>query len=157
MTNPPSQEAGEPSALYANFPGRLNAMSADLVALVLFSIAVFMLNSALESIAPVRTGLAVVWWLTLLLYEPVFVWLGGGTIGHRLMNLRVVDNRTGGRVSAVKALMRYLVKAFLGVFSFFTMSLSRRHQAIHDLVTNSSVRIRNPSKAQPHQYTVGPA
>ncbi len=85
------------------------------------------------------------------------MWRGGGTLGHRFMNLQVVDNRTGGRVSLLKALARYVVKGLLGVFSFFTMSFSRRHQALHDLVTNSSVRIRNPSRAQPHQYTVGPA
>src|SRR6266568_1683418 len=156
MTNAPP-ELEKRTDLYANFPGRLNAMSTDLVVLVLFSIAVFTLSSALESSEALRVGLVVLWWLTIFLYEPLFVWLGGGTLGHRLMNLQVVDNRTGGRVSPWKALMRYLVKAFLGVFSFFSMNFSRRHQAIHDLLTNSSVRIRNPTKALPHQYTVGPA
>lgn len=156
MTNTPSQSE-KSSALYANFPGRLNAMSADLVALVVFSIVIFSLSSALQSFDGFRIVLIIIWWLTLLFYEPLFVWLGGGTIGHRLMNLQVVDNRTGGPVSLPKALGRYLVKALLGVFSFFTMSFSRRHQAFHDFVTNSSVRIRNPAKARPHQYTVGPA
>jgi uncharacterized RDD family membrane protein YckC len=150
-------EFEKPSALYANFPGRLNAMSADLVALVVFSVVIFTLNSALQSLDGFRIILVIIWWLTLIFYEPLFVWLGGGTLGHRVMNLQVVDNRTGGRVSLPKALGRYLIKAVLGVFSFFTMSFSRRHQAIHDLVTNSSVRIRNPAKARPHQYTVGPA
>ena len=143
-------------ALYANFPGRLNAMSADLVVLVLFSIVVFASSSVVQSVESLRIGLVVAWWLTLVLYEPLFVSLGGGTIGHRLMNLQVVDNRTGGKVSPLKAVVRYVIKAFLGVLSFFTMNLSRRHQALHDLLTNSSVRIRNPAKAQPHQYTVGP-
>ena len=144
------------AVLYANFPGRLNAMSTDLVIIVLFSIATFSLSALFQSAEKLRIGLVIIWWLTLILYEPVSVWLGGGTLGHRVMNLQVVDNRTGRRVSLPKALARYVVKAFLGFFSFFTMNFSRRHQAIHDLITNSSVRIRNPAKARPHQYTVGP-
>jgi len=156
MTNAPL-EAEKPAGFYANFPSRLNAISADLVILVLFSIAIFSVSSVVQSLDSVRIGLVIIWWLMIILYEPLFVWRAGGTLGHRLMNLRVVDNRTGGRVSLLKALTRYVVKGLLGVFSFFSMSLSRRHQALHDLVTNSSVRIRNPAKAKPHQYTVGPA
>ena len=72
------------------------------------------------------------------------------------MNLRVVDNRSGGNVSLLKALARLVVKGVLGIFSFFSMNLSRRHQAIHDILTRSSVQIKNPSRAQPHHYTVGP-
>lgn len=155
MTNAPPV-VDQPPGLYANFPQRLNAISVDVVILVVFSILVFSLSSVVQSIDALRIGLVVVWWGTLVFYEPLFVWRGG-TLGHRVMNLRVVDNRTGGRVSLWKALSRYVIKGFLGLLSFFTMSFSRRHQALHDIVTNSSVRIRNPSKARPHQYTVGPA
>jgi uncharacterized RDD family membrane protein YckC len=85
------------------------------------------------------------------------VWRFGGTIGHRTMNLRVVDNRTAGNVSLPKALARFIVKGLLGILSFFTMNFSRRHHAVHDILTGSSVQIRNPSKAQPHHYTLGRA
>jgi uncharacterized RDD family membrane protein YckC len=69
----------------------------------------------------------------------------------------VVDNRTQRNVSLAKALARFGVKGVLGILSFFTMNFSRRHQAAHDILTNSSVQIRDATKAQPHHYTVGRA
>jgi hypothetical protein len=32
------------------------------------------------------------------------------------------------------------------------MNFSRRHQAVHDILTGSSVRIRDAARARPHQY-----
>jgi uncharacterized RDD family membrane protein YckC len=147
--------AGPP--LYANFPRRLDALSIDSVVLIGFSILVFLLVPLFEHLDDARIALIVCWWLTIILYEPVMVWRFGGTIGHRTMNLRVVDNRTAGNVSLLKALARLIVKGLLGTLSFFTMNFSRRHQAVHDILTGSSVQIRNPSKAQPHHYTLGRA
>ena len=137
--------------LYANFPRRLDALSIDSVVLIGFSILVFLLASLLERLDVARIALVVCWWLTLVLYEPVMVWRFGGTIGHRAMNLRVVDNRTAGNVSLLKALARLVVKGLLGIASFFSMNFSRRHQAVHDILTGSSVQIRNPSKTPAHQ------
>ena len=147
--------AGPP--LYANFPRRLDALSIDSVVLIGFSVVVFLLASLFERLDVVRIALIVCWWLTILFYEPIMVWRFGGTIGHRAMNLRVVDNRTAGNVSLLKAVARLVVKGLLGVVSFFSMNFSRRHQAVHDILTGSSVQIRNPTKAQPHHYTIGRA
>jgi len=154
-STPPVDAAGS-SGLYANFPPRLNALSVDALVLIGVTVVIFTTATLLERLTLARVVLDISWWLVLLLYEPMLVWRLGGTIGHRVMNLQVVDNRTRSNVSLLKALARYLVKVFLGVFSFFTMSFTRRHQAFHDLVTNSSVRIREARKAEPHQYTVGP-
>jgi len=155
-TNTQGEMEGSPR-LYANFPRRLDALSLDTVVLVVFSLLIFVvLAPLLESITAVRIGLVICWWIVLLLYEPVLVWRGG-TFGHRIMNLRVVDNRTQRNVSLVKAFARFGLKGFLGILSFFTMNFSRRHQAAHDILTNSSVQIRDAGKAQPHHYTVGRA
>lgn len=143
--------------LYANFPSRLNAISIDGVVLVAFTVLFISSAALVQRLTAARVTLDIAWWVILLLYEPLFVWRFGGTVGHRAMNLRVVDNRTREKVSLFKALGRYFLKVVFGVFSFLTMSLTRRHQALHDLVTNSSVRIRDPRKAKPFQYTVGPA
>ena len=141
--------------LYANFPRRLNAISLDTVVLIASSALIFFVGSVFERVAAVRISLGIFWWFLLLFYEPLLVWRLGGTVGHRAMNLRVADNRTEGNVSLLKALARFWIKVFLGVFSFLTMNFSRRHQAVHDIVTNSSVRIRNTAKARPEHYTVG--
>ena len=156
-TNTQQGEMDGSPRLYANFPRRLDALSLDSVVLVAFSLLVFAVLAPLfEDVNAVRIGLVICWWVVLLLYEPVLAWRGG-TIGHRIMNLRVVDNRTQRNVSLVKALARFWLKGFLGILSFFTMNFSRRHQAAHDILTNSSVQIRDVTKAQPHHYTVGRA
>jgi uncharacterized RDD family membrane protein YckC len=104
-------ENAESPPLYANFPRRLDALSLDSVVLVAFSLLVFViLVPLLEGVPAVRISLVICWWLVLFLYEPVLVWRLGGTIGHRAMNLRVVDNRTQGNVSLLKALARFGVK-----------------------------------------------
>ncbi len=141
--------------LYANFPRRLNAISVDTVVVVLFSVLIFSFASFLERVDAARIALVTAWWVVLLFYEPVLVWRLGGTVGHRAMNLRVVDNRSGGNVSLLKAVTRFVLKALLGIFSFLTMNFSRRHQALHDIVTDSSVRIRDRAKARAEHYTLG--
>jgi uncharacterized RDD family membrane protein YckC len=150
-----SREAGGSPPLYANFPRRLKALSLDSVVLIGFSTLVFVLVLFLEHLDAARMALVISWWFVLLFYEPLLVWRLGGTVGHLGMNLHVVDNRTEGKISLPKALMRFWVKALLGIFSFLTMNLSRRHQAMHDIFTNSSVRIRKAAKARPVHYTLG--
>jgi hypothetical protein len=76
--------------------------------------------------------------------------IAGSTIGHFRANLRVVDNRTDGNISFVKAVVRVIIKGVLGIYSFITMATTSRHQALHDLLTRSTVQIRDLSKARPH-------
>jgi uncharacterized RDD family membrane protein YckC len=90
--------------------------------------------------------------LALLLYEPILVSFTGGTLGHYFSNLRVVDERNGGNVSFLKACARVVIKGLLGWYSFIAMTATRRNQAVHDLLTRSTVQIRDPAKASPHQY-----
>lgn len=157
MTDNAPSSRTDGQAFYANFPPRLNALTIDSLVLIVVSALVLTVAAFLQQMTTARVCLFIAWWLILFLYEPFLVWQFGGTVGHRLMNLQVVDNRTLTGLSAFKALTRYVVKLLLGIFSFLSMSLTRRHQAVHDLVTNSSVRIRDPNRAQPHQYTAGPA
>jgi len=146
------------TAFYANFPRRLNALTVDVLVIAAFTVllSAVVLTPVVQDVTAARVGLTLGWWAIVLLYEPVLVWRGGGTIGHDAMNLRVVDNQTLGRISFPKALMRTALKILLGILSFFTMQFSRRHQALHDIATNSSVRIKRPEIAQVHHYTEGP-
>jgi hypothetical protein len=47
---------------------------------------------------------------------------------------------------------RVIIKAVLGWSSFISMAAARRHQAVHDLLTRSTVQFRDPIKALPHHY-----
>jgi hypothetical protein len=77
----------------------------------------------------------------ILLYEPVLVSRRGATIGHAVARLRVVDVRTGRWPSFGRAFVRFLIKGILGLPSFITMALDRRHQAVHDLLTHTAVQV----------------
>jgi uncharacterized RDD family membrane protein YckC len=88
----------------------------------------------------------------LVLYEPIMVARFGATVGHRAMNLRVVDERTGSNPGFLRAFVRFLVKAALGILSFTTMALTRRRQAVHDSLTNTTVQIRDLARARPVDF-----
>ena len=88
----------------------------------------------------------------IVLYEPFFVSRFGGTIGHTRQNICVVDDRTGRNIGFGKAILRFLIKALLGWWSFITMLTTKRHQAVHDALTRSTVRIRDASLARQHHF-----
>jgi len=89
-----------------------------------------------------------------LLYEPVLVWVRGGTFGHSAMNLRVVPDEYDGNLSFPRALARSFLKSGFGWVSFVFMALTRRHQTLHDLATRSTVQIRDLAKAERHAYAL---
>ena len=78
----------------------------------------------------------------------------GGTLGHRVVNLRVVNDATGGNPGFLRALARFVIKTALGILSFTTMALTRRHQAMHDSLTHTTVQVRDLSRARPTDYSV---
>jgi hypothetical protein len=140
-----------PGPRYARFSRRLRGIMLDWI------ITVTAITGALLAAASVRNddfsrvlGFVVV--ITLLLYEPILVSATGGTLGHYFTNLRVVDDRDGGNVSFLKACARVVVKGLLGWYSFVILLATRRNQAIHDLMTRSTVQIRDPAKASLGHY-----
>jgi hypothetical protein len=66
--------------------------------------------------------------------------------------MRVVDDRTNGNIGFLKAVARTLVKSVLGIYSFITMGTTLRHQALHDVLTRSTVQIRNLARAKEFHY-----
>ena len=140
-----------PSPLYARFALRFRGILVDwmIVTAIMFGAIFVAVTVANDSFSRVF-GCTVI--LGLLLYEPVLVSVTGGTLGHHLNNLRVVDERTGGNVSFLKACARVVIKGLLSWYSFVILAATRRNQAIHDLLTRSTVRIRNAANARPDQY-----
>jgi uncharacterized RDD family membrane protein YckC len=136
---------------YGRFLRRVQAAFVDAIVIMVAMVSAIFIAIALNSDHLARTlgfSIAIGW----LLYEPLLVALTGSTVGHYLCNLRVVDNKTGGNINFFKALLRTLLKAVLGWLSFVTMATTRRHQAIHDIATGSTVQIRNAAQASPHHY-----
>lgn len=136
---------------YARFTRRVQGVYIDLIILILIATTALMIAVAFKSDNVGRVlGFTVV--ITWLFYEPLLVSLTGSTLGHLYCNIRVVDDRSGGNVSFVKAVVRVIIKTFLGWYSFVSMAATSRHQALHDLLTKSTVQIRNPAKAKPHHF-----
>jgi hypothetical protein len=136
---------------YGRFLRRFQAAIIDAIVIMVAIFGAVFIAITLNSEHLARTlgfSIAIGW----LLYEPLLVALTGSTVGHYLCNLRVVDNKTGGNINFFKAVLRTLLKAVLGWLSFVTMATTRRHQAIHDLATHSTVQIRNAAEASPHHY-----
>jgi len=141
-----------PTPRYARFSRRLRALLFDVI---LYAILFYVGAIAIDLMKPsdgVRRTLWLAIGLAILFYEPILVSALGGTVGHRLTNLRVVDDRTAGNLKFPKAVLRVIVKDLLGWFSFLSMTLTRRNQALHDVVTHSTVQIRDQSKASSSHY-----
>lgn len=137
--------------LYGRFSARLRAFYIDVIVTLVAMAAALIVATVAESEFVSRVvGFSFL--VALVLFEPILVSTFGSSVGHYLNNLRVVDNRTGGRVDFGKAVARTAIKFALGVYSFVSMMTTSRHQALHDWMTASTVQIRNPEIARPSDY-----
>jgi uncharacterized RDD family membrane protein YckC len=131
----------DPPVRYATFTGRFRALLIDNLCISGLCIALFFAAEPVSDLAGATRVMLLLVVAVILLYEPLQVSRRGATIGHRYAHLRVVDARTGSWPSFGRAFVRFLIKTILGVISFFTMELSRRHQAVHELLTHTTVQV----------------
>lgn len=74
------------------------------------------------------------------LYDPILTSRAGGTIGHFVIGIRVKRDRSRSEnVSFLRAVLRFIVKVFLGWISLLTVPRSRDKRAIHDMAAGSVV------------------
>lgn len=88
----------------------------------------------------------IVFAIILIILEPGLVSITGGSIGHHLRGLRIQDQRHGKNINIYRAIIRWIVKNLLGLWSFFFILQTRKHQAIHDQISGSVVILRDPAK-----------
>ena len=75
-----------------------------------------------------------------LIYEPIFTSLFGGSIGHMLTGIRVKRELNENKnIFFPKAILRCVVKLFLGWISLLTVSTNDKRKAIHDYIVGSVV------------------
>jgi len=79
------------------------------------------------------------------LYEPIMVSFFLGTIGHKLMGLKVLSIN-GEKILILVSLIRFFIKSFLGIFSLISM-LFGKHHALHDLLTGTMVVYKKSEKS----------
>lgn len=79
------------------------------------------------------------------LYDPIFTCLYGGTIGHRILGLRVaLYDYPEQKLSIIRSSVRFIVKYTLGWISLFTVTASDEKRAIHDFASGSILLYRKP-------------
>lgn len=133
---------------FGSFWSRFRAIVVDSVILAFACVGIVFIIAVTEAIpGSGRVGLIAMAAL-LLLYEPLLVAWRGATVGHERANLRVVYDRTGEHPGFVRAFVRFVIKAIFGAPSFLLMVLTRRHQALHDRLTGTTVRIHDLNLAR---------
>lgn len=75
-----------------------------------------------------------------IIYDPLLTSLFGGTIGHKMIGLRVKSEQNEEKnIQFHFAILRYVLKVFLGIFSLLSVSSNPKKRAIHDLIASSVV------------------
>ncbi len=124
---------------YAGIFPRVKAVSIDGIVIIIFLIIITDIFSLFDQVPNWTRMLAFV--LIFGLYEPLMISFFGATIGHKITNLKVQNLDNKGNLSFVQALIRYLIKFFLGWISLLTIASNDKKQAIHDQVVHSVVLI----------------
>lgn len=123
---------------YANLLDRVKAAVVDSIIIIAMMFAATEILALFDNVPNfVRI---VIFIFIFILYEPLFISLYGATIGHSKIGVSVrKDSDITKKVSFPVAVIRFLVKAFLGTFSLFTVTGNDKRKAIHDYVANSVV------------------
>ncbi len=117
---------------------RVRAAVTDSFVLVALSVIASQIFTSIGEEIPIARGITIV--LIFALYDPLMVSILGGTIGHRIMGLRVKSQvDVSKNINIVAAIIRYFVKLVLGGISLFVVSKKEKRHAIHDMVAKSVV------------------
>jgi len=123
---------------YANLPSRFKAATIDSIVLIGMMYLASEIFSLFESVPNYfRLTVSV---FVFLLYDPIFVSVFGGTIGHSYIGISVKrDGDSKKNIIFPLAIIRFIVKVFLGWISLLTTTSNEKKKAIHDFIAKSVV------------------
>jgi len=82
----------------------------------------------------------IIYFIIVILYEPILLSFFSATVGHTMMGLKVISLKNKNRkLNIFQGLIRIIVKLFLGWISFITINFNTGHRAIHDYLSSSIV------------------
>lgn len=123
--------------IYAGIFPRIKAAFIDSVVLIIFMAMASDIFARMESV-PVYYKI-IAFAFIFILYEPLMVSFLGASVGHSLIKIKVIDERTNKYLPFWRALIRLLLKVSLGWISLFTIAINDKKKAIHDEVVNALV------------------
>lgn len=117
---------------------RVRAMVIDTIALLVFMFFATYLFSLFEKVPDNAKMIAVVF--IFFLYDPIFTSSFGGTLGHLMMGIRVKREMDPSRnIWFHWAILRFIVKAIVGIVSLIIVTTNKQGKAMHDYVAGSIV------------------
>jgi uncharacterized RDD family membrane protein YckC len=149
-----SENVQEQPVRYATFRRRFHAFVVDVAVITAVVVFVAISTDIAENVPGYGRFAWLLMFAALFLYEPFFVWWRGATVGHAMNHLTVVADRTGRSPGLARAFARYLIKGTLGLPCFVVMAFTKRHQALHDLVTKTTVQVETDVALDPGEYHV---
>ena len=129
-------------AEYPAVSSRVKAMMLDNVliigAMIVFNLILDGIGLELVEVRISLSGL-------ILLYDPIMVAFTGGTVGHKVFDLKVksIMNQEKNILLPI-AIFRFILKLFLGWISLLSIGASSRNLAIHDALSASIVLYKKP-------------
>lgn len=128
--------------IFPSLLARVKALVIDaIVLLILFSLASVLIDKFEQTPTYVRVFIFV---FAFYIYEPLFVALFAGTIGHHVLGVNVKRiNDPERKINALQAIVRFITKYLLGWISFLTLIGNKRKRAIHDLSSGSIVLFKS--------------
>jgi uncharacterized RDD family membrane protein YckC len=120
---------------YPSLARRYKALAIDAVLIITTMVVAVVAAGENPNRFTILTGLALVWTF----YEPIFSRYGG-TLGQRLMRIRVRDYERPFRPARLwQVYVRVWTKGLLGWLSFLTIHHNPEHRAIHDIASSTVV------------------
>ncbi|HLO57272.1 MAG TPA: RDD family protein [Bacteroidales bacterium] len=122
---------------YGKLINRVKAILVDTLVIIGLALAVSGILNLFENVSnPVRA----LCFTLIVLYDPILTTLNGATVGHMLIGLKVrKESDENQKISFPFALIRFVLKAFLGFISLMTISEKNKGKAIHDSAAGSIV------------------
>jgi len=123
-----------------DYPGifpRVKAALVDSIVIIAFMIITTDIFSRFENVPDSAKMIAFLF--IFILYDPLMVSIFGATIGHRMNRIKVQQDDKDKNINFGFAILRFLIKAFLGWISFFTVSTNKDKKAINDMIVNSVI------------------
>ena len=125
-------------SIYANLQNRIKAAVIDSILLIVM---MYSITEILKFFNNVPSSLRMyLFILFFFLYEPLMVSILGFTAGHYYFDIKVKkENNHIKNIAFPLAVLRFILKFFLGWVSLLSVTGTVKKQAIHDKVVNSVV------------------
>lgn len=131
----------------ASYPRFIRRVKAALVDSFIIAILMVSLVPALAGIESVPNYLRIfIVLIPIFLFEPLLVTLTGGSPGHHLFKIKIRATSEDKKLPILKSIIRFVVKALLGFISLTLILFTKKHQALHDIASDSIVVLKSPEK-----------